>query len=336
MLTYILKIIFFQIIISIPIFLISKIRGLVDLPNERKIHTKPTPYTGGIILALTYLFIIFISDFDNKFLNLILSYGFIISLTGLVDDRYYVRPGTKLLLQAIPIFFLIDQNLYLSNLGNYEIIGNLELGSFDKIFTFLCCLLLINAFNYNDGIDGLAAIVAITVLISFSLFLFILGSKSDSNNLFIILIPIIIFLIFNLGILSNFKIFLGDSGSNLLGFIISFIAIYIYKEKGVHPALVIWPLAYVVYEFLSVTIFRIIKNTGTFKPGKDHLHYEIIDLFKLSPFHSLVIILSLNIFLILIGSYVFFEFGQDISILLFIFFFIIYLYVKYVIKKILA
>ncbi len=336
MITYIFKILFFQILISIPIILISKIKGLVDLPNERKIHSKPTPYTGGIILALTYLFIIFISDFENKFLNLILSYGFIISLTGLVDDRYYVRPGTKLLLQAIPIFFLIDQNLYLNNLGSYQIIGNLELGSLDKIFTFLCCLLLINAFNYNDGIDGLAAVVAIIVLLSFSMFLFILGNKSDTNNLFIILTPIIIFLIFNLGILSNFKIFLGDSGSNLLGFIISFIAIYIFKENGVHPALVIWPLAYVVYEFLSVTILRIIKNTGTFKPGKDHLHYEIIDLFKLSPFHSLLVILVLNIFLILVGSYIFFKFGQDISITIFIFFFLIYLLGKFMIKKYLA
>jgi UDP-N-acetylmuramyl pentapeptide phosphotransferase/UDP-N-acetylglucosamine-1-phosphate transferase len=336
MLQNLIYIIIFQIFITLPIIKISRTKGLLDIPNERKIHIDATPYTGGIILALTYLFIIFISDFENKYLNLILSYGFIISLTGLIDDRYYVRPGTKLLLQTIPIFFLIDQNLYLTNLGNYIIFGNIELGSVERIFTFLCCLLLINAFNYNDGIDGLAAVIAITVLISFSFFLSILENKSDSNNLIIILTPIFIFLIFNFGLLSNFKVFLGDSGSNLLGFIIAFIAIYIFNENGVHPAIIIWPLAYVVYEFLSVTIFRIIKNTGTFKPGKDHLHYEIIDLFKLNHFYSVLIILSLNIFLILIGSYIFFEFGQDISIIIFIFFFIIYLLGKFIIRKYLA
>lgn len=330
---YLIYIIIFQILITIPIIKISKIKGLLDIPNQRKIHINPTPYTGGIILALTYLFIIFISDFENKYLNQILSYGFIISLTGLIDDRYNVRPGTKLLLQTIPIFFLIDQNLYLTNLGNYIIFGNLELGSLDKIFTFLCCLLLINAFNYNDGIDGLAAIVAITILTAFSLFLFILGNKSDSNNLFIILTPILIFLIFNFGLLSNFKIFLGDSGSNLLGFIVAFIAIYIFNENGVHPALIIWPLAYIVYEFLSVTIFRIIKNKGTFKPGKDHLHYEIIKVFKLSPFYSFLTILTLNIFLILIGSFIFFIYGEDISIIFFTLLFIIYLFGKYRIQK---
>ena len=336
MLQNLIYIIIFQILITFPIIKISKIKGLLDFPSERKIHIDATPYTGGIILAFTYLFIIFISDFDNKYLNLILSYGFIVSLTGLIDDRYYVRPGTKLLLQAIPIFFLIDQNLYLTNLGHYIVFGNLELGSVDRIFTFLCCLLLINAFNYNDGIDGLAAVIAITVLISFSFFLSILDNKSDSNNLLIILTPIFIFLIFNFGLLSNFKLFLGDSGSNLLGFIVAFIAIYIFNENEVHPAIIIWPLAYVVYEFLSVTMFRIIKNTGTFKPGKDHLHYEIIDLFKLNHFYSVLIILALNIAFILIGSYIFFEFGQDISIIMFIFFFIMYLLGKFIIRKYLA
>ena len=226
MISYLIKIFIFQIIISIPLITISKIKGLVDIPNERKIHKEPTPFTGGIILALTYLFIIFISDFNDRFLNLILAYGFIISLTGLVDDRYNVRPGTKLLLQTIPIFFLIDQNLYLSDLGNYEIIGILELGSLDKIFTFFCCLLLINAFNYNDGLDGLAASISIIILISFSIFLYILGNKIYFSNLIIISIPVFIFLFFNFGMIKKNKIFLGDSGSNLLGFIVSFLAIY--------------------------------------------------------------------------------------------------------------
>ena len=111
---YLIYIIIFQILITIPIIKISKNKGLLDIPNQRKIHIDATPYTGGIILALTYLFLIFITDFENKYLNQILSYGFIISLTGLIDDRYHVRPGTKLLLQTIPIFFLLDQPIIFS------------------------------------------------------------------------------------------------------------------------------------------------------------------------------------------------------------------------------
>ena len=123
------KVFIFQILISLIIIKISKKKGLLDKPNLRKIHKKPIPYTGGIILSLTFVFIIFVTKFNNQFLNLILAYSLIISLTGLLDDRYSVNPGTKLLLQSIPIFFLIDQNLYLTNLGFYNSFGFIELDS---------------------------------------------------------------------------------------------------------------------------------------------------------------------------------------------------------------
>ena len=231
MIIYTIKILIFQILISIPLIIISKRKGLVDNPNKRKFHLNPTPYTGGIILSLTFLFIIFISEFNDQSLNLVLAYAFVISLTGLIDDRYGVKPGTKLLLQSIPIFFLIDHNLYLTDLGNYNFMGEINLGSFNKIFTFLCCLLLINAFNYSDGIDGLLPSISIIIIISFSIFLLIIKSDLDYQNLLIICIPVIIFLFFNIGIIESYKVLLGDSGSNLLGFIISFLAIYIFKEK---------------------------------------------------------------------------------------------------------
>ena len=329
---YLIKIIIFQILITFPIIKISIMKGLVDKPNNRKFHLNATPYTGGIILSLTYLFIIFLTEFKDQSLNLILSYAFIISLTGLVDDRYNVRPGTKLLLQSIPIFFLIDQNLYLTDLGNYNLTDIINLGSINKIFTFLCCLLLINAFNYSDGIDGLLPSISIIVLVSFAIFLINIDSEAYLNILLIIF-PLIIFLFFNFGILKKYKAFLGDSGSNLLGFIISFIAIYLYVEKEVHPALIVWPLAYLVYEFLSVTIFRIINNKGTFKPGKDHLHYEIIKIFKLNQYIALFLILCTNILLVIFGSYIFYKTGPDISMIVFILIFLIYLGFKYFIHN---
>ena len=332
MIIYLIKIIIFQVLITFPIIMISKKKELVDRPNNRKFHLIPTPYTGGMILSLTYLFIIYISEFNDQSLNLILAYAFIISLTGLVDDRYNVNPGTKLLLQSIPIFFLIDQNLYLSDLGNFNLIASINLGSIDKIFTFLCCLLLINAFNYSDGIDGLLPSISIIILISFSIFLYRLDNFSYLNFI-IILFPLIIFLFFNFGILKNYKIFLGDSGSNLMGFILSFISIYLYIEKEVHPAHIIWPLAYVVFEFLSVTMLRIINNSGTFKPGKDHLHYEIMKIFKLNQYNSLIIILFINVFFVFFGSYIYINFGPDISMILFLLIFIIYTCLKYFLRK---
>lgn len=332
MLEDIIKIIIFQIIISFPIIYLSKKRSLVDIPDKRKFHKIPIPYSGGIIISLTYLFIIYLMNFKDGLFVIILTYGFIISLSGFIDDKYNVRPGTKLVLQSLPIFFLIDQNLYLSDLGTYKLLGELNLGSFDKIFTLLACLLLINAFNYNDGLDGLLSSISIIILLNFSLFIFLI------KNIFfieinIILIPIVLFLFFNLGIIKNYKVFLGDSGSNLLGFVIAFLSIYLYKQIGLHPALIVWPLAYTVYEFLSVTFLRILNNSGAFKSGKDHLHYELLYLLNLKPLVSVFIILIINLLYILLGLLIFFKLGEDQSIFLFAILFLLHLSVKYYVSN---
>ena len=100
---------------------------------------------------------------------------------------------------------------------------------------------------------------------------------------------------------------------------------FIYIEKNVHPAIIVWPLAYIVYEFLSVTILRIVHNSGTFKPGKDHLHYEIMKLFNFSQIKTVSIILIVNFFVIILGCYIFTKLGPVVSIAMFILFFVFYL-----------
>ena len=111
--------------------------NLVDLPNKRKIHTKATAYTGGIAISVILLFAIILFDDFNKNLSLILSIAFLISIIGLVDDKYHLNIGGKLSLQLVPIIYLvIFENLALNSLGNYTYL-QLELGTFTIPFTFL-------------------------------------------------------------------------------------------------------------------------------------------------------------------------------------------------------
>ena len=173
------KIMFFQVILCFAIISISKKIGFLDVPSERKIHTQPVPYSGGIIISIVHIYIIFLIDFESKFLHQILSYSFLICLSGLIDDRFKVNPGTKIFLQIIPIIFLVEQDLYLKDLGSYFFLGHLDLGYFGKIFTILCILLLINAFNYCDGVDGLLSSVHIIILLSFSFYLYLTGENFD-------------------------------------------------------------------------------------------------------------------------------------------------------------
>ena len=170
---------------------------------------------------------------------------------------------------------------------------------------------------------------------SFYCYIKIYSNIYDADFIIYIAIPIIVFLIFNLGLVKNNKIFLGDSGSNLLGFVFSFIAIFLYNEYGIHPALLIWPLAYIVYEFLSVNLNRILFKKKIFKAGSDHLHYELMRFLNTSQIKVTIMILILNLLFSFLGYNIFKFLGPDLSLISFIITFFIFFILKiYIVKKI--
>ena len=137
------SIIIYLLINFIVLFSCGKISynfNLVDLPNRRKIHLKATAYTGGISVSIILLCAIIIFDDFNTSLSSILSIAFLISMVGLIDDKYNLSIGSKLSLQIIPIFYLvIFENLALIQIGDYNYF-KLELGTFAIPFTFLSVL----------------------------------------------------------------------------------------------------------------------------------------------------------------------------------------------------
>lgn len=315
--------------------------NLVDIPNKRKIHLKETAYTGGIAISLIFLFAIILFNTFNKSLSLILSIGFLISIVGIIDDKYNLNIGSKLSLQIIPIFYLIIFEKFTLNQIGYYGLFSLELGAFSVPFTVLSVLFLINAFNYFDGIDGMLSFTTISVLgILYFLAIereshFLISEQSSQLFLISILIPIIIFLLFNFSILKLPKMFLGDSGSLLLGFLVSFILIFFANKNFIEPILLAWSVVIFVYEFLSINIIRLKNNQNLFKAGQDHLHHILLKNTN-SIFLTNLFISITNIILFLIGYYSFFIVSSLSSLILFISFFIIFLFLrnKYSKKKI--
>ena len=298
--------------------------NLVDLPNKRKIHLKPTANTGGFAIIISLLFALQALDVFDKTLGLILSIGFLISIVGLIDDKFHLNTGGKLSLQIIPIFYLIVfENLTLSHIGAYNHFI-LEMGSFTLPFTLLCVLFLTNAFNYFDGMDGTLSFTAISVLV---ILYFLIPDQNFRLFLMMILIPIIIFLCFNFSFLRLPKLFLGDSGSLLLGFIISFILIYLANQKFIHPILLAWSIAIFVYEFLSINIIRLKNKQNPFKAGTDHLHHRLFEKTK-SIFLTNFLITSFNITLFVIGYLSFLFINELVSLILFVLFFMIFLILR--------
>ena len=253
-------IIAFQISIFVFLNFISKKLNLLDIPNARKIHKKPTSYLGGVDILVTFIFSIYLLELNTHLISKIFVFGSLIALIGLIDDIRPIKSIIKLIFQLLAvIYFVNNYSFYLNDLGTYKYIGTINLGEFGLIFTVLCCLLLINAINYIDGIDFIASlnfIFIISIYIALAHFHNILELR---NILIVTIIPLVVFLFFNHGIF-NMKFFLGDSGSNYIGFIISFVSIGMYTIYNFHPVLIIWPLSFLVYEFLSTNILRLLKK----------------------------------------------------------------------------
>ena len=316
-------IIIYSILSLLLLFLSGKISyniGLVDVPIKRKIHSKATVYTGGITISFILVLSILLLETNNEYFNIILSTAFLISIVGLIDDKFNLNVVGKLSLQIIPIFYLIVfEKLILYHLGDY-VYFKLELGAFKLPFTLICILFLINSFNYFDGLDGTLSFSLITVL---AILYFLNPDQSFRFYLITILIPISIFLCFNFSIFKLPKMFLGDSGSLMLGFVISFILIYLANYTLIHPILLAWTVSIFVYEFLSINLIRLKNRANLFKAGKDHLHHMLLNKTK-SVFLTNFIIMSINIVFFTIGYFSFSLISPLASLIVFISLFIIF------------
>tara|TARA_B110000971_G_C19957830_1_gene476478 strand:+ start:169 stop:1077 length:909 start_codon:yes stop_codon:yes gene_type:complete len=297
---------------------------LVDAPSKRKIHLKSTAYTGGIGLCIIYIAALFLFDFSSDKLNLILSTAFLIGIVGFIDDKHDLSVGSKLSLQIIPIIYLIIlENLGLNNIGDYNYF-RLELNSFSIPFTLIAILFLINSFNYFDGLDG---VLSFSIISTLGILFFLIPNNNIKLFLIIILIPVLFFLCFNFSIFKLQKLFLGDSGSLLLGFIMAFTLIYLSIQKIVHPILLVFSISIFIYEFLSINLIRLKNKKNIFVPGRDHLHHQLFKYTK-SIFQTNFFIFLANIILFMVGYTSFLLISPLASLILFMVFFIIFLILR--------
>ena len=287
-------------------------------------HSNATAFTGGFAISVALIFSVLLFEIYNSNFNLIISMAFLMSMIGFIDDKYHLNVGGKLSLQVIPIFYLIIfQDLSLTHLGDYNYF-KLNLGSIAIPFTLICALFLINAFNYFDGVDGTLSFSSCSIL---AILFFLFPDQEFRLFLVIIIMPISIFLCFNFSLLKLPKMFLGDSGSLLLGFIISFILIYLANQNIIHPILLAWSIVIFVYEFMSVNILRLKNNQNLFLAGRDHLHHILLNKTE-SVFLTNFLISIKNIILFIVGYFSFILFNPLISFFLFVLFFIIFLIIR--------
>ena len=313
------------ILISSCIIYLSRYLGYFDKPNKRGIHRLPTINTGGLIIYLFFLSVISQGEFNYN-IELIVSIGFFVCLTGFIDDRINLNPSNKILLIIIPSIYLILKGISISDLGQYEYLGNLELGKFKIPFLLLSIGLLINATNYIDGIDGLLLTFFLSCLLYY---IFLIDDIETINLLKFFALASFLNLILNLLPSKNkFKVFSGDSGSLFIGFFISFMTIELYNSFNIHPAMLIWPLWYPVYDFLFVSINRLINKKSIFKPDNTHLHHAINNKFYKNRLSPLILFILVNSSIIFLG-YKISEISKLLSLSIFIIGFALFFIVRF-------
>jgi len=320
----IILIVFLTTIFNLVLNKLSIKLGIVSKQNNRSIHKGKIPYLGGLTIGLVLLIIIKVLNFDQHFETIVI-YSILILTTGIIDDIYILTPGQKLILLMFPIIWIVFfKEIYLYHLGLYEYFGYLYLGKIGQIFTLLCVALLINAYNYIDGIDGLA--ISLSLIFFINLY-FLIEEENLKYALFLISTCYFIMLLFNLCNITGIKTFLGNAGSLMTGFIISFFCILTFLKFNIHPTKIIFSISYPIYDFIAVNLNRIIKKKNIFNPGKDHFHHFLFKKFSKKHLPVILVISFLNIFHIIFGLLMIKYFNYSVALIFFIINFFIYLFI---------
>ncbi len=261
--------------------LISKLAiflRIVDKPGFHKIHTRDKPLLGGFVIFLCFSLTLFIFlPVDDKLLSLVLA-TVVLVVTGLFDDIYNIKPWVKLCGQTIAaaIVVLWNAHLYAVLIDYFARFYLPEAVVLGLIIGWI--VLMINAFNLIDGLDGLAAGTAAIIFLAMAVLLLTGGGNPNILGVQIIGAGACLgFLVYNF---NPARIFMGDTGSMLLGFILATTHLYTIK----HPfsaQLVLGSMFIFAYPALDVAfaIFRrLLRRSSILRADRSHIHHILLSM----------------------------------------------------------
>ncbi len=266
---------------AIPVIIyLSRRLKLFDTMSDRKIHTKPISRLGGLAIFLGFIvaFHIFVLGGEGtRFNATTYTLGLVVAFSaGFIDDLVNFRAWFKLILQVVAASLVAMSGLNITYLTIFDF-GVIHFGYLSYVLTIIWIVGFMNAINLLDGMDGLASGVVLLATI----FIFVIASIQ--NNPMVMTIAaclagsIVGFYLFNF---PPAKIFMGDGGAYLLGFMYSTISLMDIKKSAVATIFLI-PLILLlvpIYDILSVMIKRYRLGYNIFLADKNHLHHRLISL----------------------------------------------------------
>ena len=277
---------------------------IVDLPGERRSHDIPTPRGGGMAVVGTALIALLIVGLiqpfqQNVFWGLLIT-SLAISILGFLDDLYTLSRTVRLLAWVGITVLAILFGIHLQSI-TFPVLGTIRFGFLSPLVTFLWLIGVTNFFNFMDGINGLAGFEALLVSGFLAGIAYWVGSE-------FVFVAAVIVCASALGFLPhNFpkaRIFMGDGGSNFLGFIFASLAIIGSRDTAT-PISFIVPIILMLMFLLDAAttlIKRLPKGKDWLEPHRDHLYQRLI---KLGYSHAQVTLTytTINLFLGVMASY---------------------------------
>lgn len=298
--------------LAIPVVLqIAEQKKLYDIPDERKVHTRPVASLGGVGIfggfILASLLSIQISPQFYEF-QYFFAAAFVIFFLGLKDDLVILSASKKFIGQVIAASIII-------HLGQLRIDSMHGLFGFEQVpegfglaLSYLTIIVVINSFNLIDGIDGLASSLGILTMLVFGTYFFAINQQAYALLSFSMAGSLVAFLIFNH---HPAKIFMGDSGSLMIGLVNAILVIKFINVAGSTSAAVAIPLESAVAIGFSILIvplldtlrvfgIRIFNGRSPFTPDRNHVHHLLLDR-GLGHAAVTLICVSINIFFIVLA-----------------------------------
>jgi len=281
---------------AMPLLLrFCRMKGLYDLPNERKVHHNNVPRLGGVLFVpamlaglCASLLLMSSGSFDTltlKTSSMVLFAGFfLIYLIGVADDLFGMRATWKFAIQLIASLFLPLCGVEINHLYGFLGVGALP-GCISYPLTVFVSLLIVNSINLIDGIDGLASGLSIMALSVFTVLFFRLDVIGYTLLSCGFLGSVVAFFYFNMfgKAEHHTKTFMGDAGSLMLGYVLAYLSIKyaMYKPEllpvresalFVSYTLLLLP----TFDLIRVSLARLCRGVALFHPDKTHIHHKVM------------------------------------------------------------
>jgi len=314
--------------VAIPwVLMMAQHWKLLDEPdNERKLHARATPALGGIGIMIGFLVsMMVIQGMEQYFKMGVLAICMVIlTLVGLRDDLFLMKAQHKFLWQlAVALIFA-----GLMSHWNYSLRGFLGLQELPFAVGFALCvsslIFFTNAYNLIDGVDGLAGTIGLWIALNMGLVSFLAGDRVFALLALAVAGSLTGFLRYNF---APAKIFMGDTGSLTIGFMLTVFALrfltrdYYRLEPELLPLYQFAPLIVLsyliipIYDTLRVIIVRVLRRTSPFMAGRDHIHHELL-MFGLNHKMTTIYFGFVNVLISLTALYMAYTFVRPWVILL--------------------